>query len=191
MALELKEGEDYGPYEVELKEIETGTRYELIARTRPPLPSGSLSSKATVTTNFKHIPDFNVTVYGFVPPPVQVRGKLNWPTNSVMEMKQRLWVVHPEDQPIEVTAVKASHDVIEVDFRKADAGDGQVAPIGQYEIVVTLPPGDRIPADAEPSIEILTTSDEPEYQRLVVPIRIINPRGPMRAGGPPPPGSGG
>jgi hypothetical protein len=65
MVLKLKEGQDFGPYEVELKEVEPGMRYEITATTKPPLPSGSLSASVSLSTNFEYIPDFNITVYGF------------------------------------------------------------------------------------------------------------------------------
>lgn len=179
MHLEISAGAGEGPYHLELKETEPGTRWDVVATTMPPLPVGRFSTTVVLSTGVEQIPEFNTLVYGFVQPPVAVRpAKLFWPKNAVAEIKRTLWVSHAPDHPLEITAVRATDESIKVELgattRSATAGEKST----EYQIVVTLPPGDRIPADAHPQIEITTNSPEPEYQTLIVPVQIIDaPRG--------------
>lgn len=173
LSLRLEKNQEAGPFEFELKQVEPGQRYELSATSLPPIASGTYNGRVVLSTSLEHMPEITIPVFARVAPPIEVRGKLRWPRSSVMDMKQRIWLVHPSDQPVEVREVKASHEMIKVEYRVAGESSTAVAPLGQYEIWVTLPPGDLIPPGDPPAIEILTTSDDPEYRKLTVPIQIV------------------
>ncbi len=173
LRLELQEGQDFGPFDIQLKAEEPGVRYTLSATTRPPLNVDHYQVNVILRTGLELVPQIQVPVYGFVQPPVNIRPtKLFLPRNSVSEMKRLVQLSYAADYPVEVTAVKASHDAIKVTARKAEPGpDGK--PVDAYQIRVVLPPGEMIPAGAEPSIEITTNAKDPQYQRFVIPVQIV------------------
>jgi hypothetical protein len=175
LRLEPAEGQDFGPFDIQLKADEPGLRYTLSATTRPPLNVDHYQVMIVLNTGLELVPQIRVPIYGFVQPPVNIRPtKLFLPKNSVSEMKRIIQLSYAADYPVEVTAVKASHDAIKVSYRKAEPGpDNQ--PVDAYQITVVLPPGEMIPAGAEPTVEILTSAKDPQYQRFVVPIQIIAP----------------
>ncbi len=176
--LRLKEGQDFGPYDIKLREIEPGMRYELSATTRPPLDVGTLRLDIELETGLELVPEAVVIAYGFVQPPVMVMPKrILFPTNSVMEMRKILRVTHAPDMPVEVTEAKSSHPAIGVELR--EAGHDLVHPDQrQWEVEVTLPPGDLLPKDEPQQIEITTSASDPEYRKLVVPVELVTPRRP-------------
>jgi hypothetical protein len=173
--LELAEGQDFGPFDIQLKADEPGMRYTLSATTRPPLNVDHYQVMIALTTGIELVPQIRVPLYGFVQPLVNIRPtKLFLPKNSVSEMKRIVRLTYAADYPVEVTAVKASHDAIKVTVRKAEPGaDGQ--PVDAYQITVVLPPGEMIPEGAEPTVEITTNAKDPQYQRFVIPIQIVVP----------------
>ena len=174
LALKLKDGQDFGPFQVEVKEIEPGMKFEVIATTKPPLKVGHFQSDIELQTGLERIPSIKTVVFGFIQPPVAVRpAKVFAPKNAVSERKQVLRVSHAPDYPIEVTGVKSSVDAIKVELQptKQPAPDAN-AP-AEFTIVVTLPPGDRLPDGVQPTIEVMTNAKDPDYQKLTVPIQII------------------
>jgi hypothetical protein len=174
LTLRLKEPAEGGPYRLELKEVEPGQRWELTARTTPPLPVGRFSATVALETGLELMPEIGALVYGFVQAPVSVRpSKLYLPKNSVAEIKRTVWVAHAPDHPLEITGVRASDESIKVELgpttRKAE---GET--LAELQIIVTLPPGDRIVPDSRPRVEISTNSPNEAYQTLTVPVQIID-----------------
>jgi len=177
--LKLKEGQEFSGFDVQLEELEPGTKYTVTAVTRPPLKVDRFQADVVLLTDLQLIPEIRVPVYGFVQPPVSVRPtKLFLPQNSVSEMKRVLRVSHSPDHPIQITGVKASHEAIKVTLEQTTAGQ-----LDTFQITVVLPPGDMIPEGVEPQIEITTNSSDPAYQKLVVPIQMVLPRPPQAAEG--------
>ena len=175
MFLKLKEGQDFGPFDVELKEIEPGMRYSLTATTKPPLKVDRYQPNVELLTGLELAPEIKVLVYCFVQPPVDVRPtKLFLPQNSVSPMKRVLRVMHTEDYPVKVTGVRSTDDAIKVVLEPPQPGlDGKLT--DSYQITVTLPPGDLIAQGTEPAIEITTSAPDAEFQKLVVPIQVVPP----------------
>lgn len=172
--LKVKEGQDFGPLAVELKELEPGMRYELSATLKPPLNVGRLQVLVALTTDIAQMPEIKVPISGQVQPPVAVRpARLLLSKNAAGETQQVLNVVHAPDQPIEVTGVKSTDDAVKVELQPAAQAAGAANTAGEYRIVVTLPPGERLAEGAAPKIEITTTSQDPEYQKVIVPIQIV------------------
>jgi hypothetical protein len=186
LLLALKPDQDFGPFHVELKVLELGQRYELSATTRPPLSVGRHQAYVAMETGVEVLPEIKSIIYAFVQPPVTVRpAKLFWPRSYPTEMKRVLLVSHAPDHPVEVTGARATVDAIKVEVERAlPSGDKAASPT--YKINVTIPPGDRVPADADLAIEIMTNSSEPECRKLVVPIQVITG---ASAGEPHPPGA--
>ena len=182
--LKLKEGQDLGPFAVEFKELDPGQRYELTATTMPPLESQRYQHYAYLITTSAQLPEFGVLLHASVRPPISVsEDRLLMPKTAVVEMKRVINVSLAPDSRIRVTSVKSSHAAIKVDVEEVTAEVDGKRPV-VYRVTVILPPGDRLPDGAEPFIEILTTSSEPEYEKLVIPIKVIGPRSRPAAGPP-------
>ena len=175
MFLKLKEGQDFGPFQIELREIEPGMRYSVTATTKPPLKVDRYQPNVELLTGLELVPEIKVLAYGFVQPPVDVRpAKLFLPQNSVSPMKRVLRVMHTEDYPVRITAVRSTDDAVKVALEPPQLGpDGKL--IDSYQITVTLPPGDLLALGGEPAIEITTSAPDPEFQKLVVPIQVVQP----------------
>lgn len=175
--LKLKEGQDFGQFAIELKELDPGMRYELTATPKPPLKVGRFQVEAALTTGIERIPEIKAQIYGFVQAPVSVRpAKLFLPKNSVSEMKRVLRVTHAANQAIAVTGAKSTDDAIKVELVPTTQPAGEGKGPQEYQILVVLPPGDRIADGAEPKIEITTNAKDPEFQKLVVPVQIVTTR---------------
>ncbi len=174
LSLEVKAEQDTSPYELKLKEVEEGQLFELAVSTVPPLPVGTVQTSIKLATNLERYPELPITVFGFVPSPVKVTpASLFWPKNSVMEMKYTLWVSHAPDHPIKVLGATANHESIKVTVAGDDADPGAK---GQIKVLVTLPPGNRLPDDVEPSIEIQTDAKGTSFETISVPVKVVIPR---------------
>ncbi len=175
VALKLAEGQELKSCSVEVKELEPGMRYEVTATTKPPLAVGRVQQNVKFTTGLPRMPEINLNVYWYVQPPVEVSPlKLFLSKASSKEMVRQLRVTYTPDQPVEIAAVKPSHDSIAAEVQPA-ATDPLRPKLRQYKIMVTLPPAERLDDGVAPQIEIVTTSPEPEYQRFVVPIVLLTP----------------
>lgn len=175
LKLELIQGQDFAPFSVRLEEVDPGAHYRLHARIDPPIPPGNVNRFVKLKTNYENMPILTVTAYGFVPPPVSVDRKfINFPKSSVMEMQVRLWVKRSAGSAVEVKAARSTHSAIQVEFREIPDEEAATAR-GDYEVIVTLPPGDRIEEDAEAAIEIVTDAKDEAYRKLVIPVKVFVP----------------
>ncbi len=176
MPLKLKEGQDFGSYTVELKEIKPDEHYQLTATPKLPLAVGEARGRVVLLTGIERLPEIEVLIFGAVQPPVAVsRSSLLLPKNSVRAIEQVLYVSYPPNHPVRILEAKATIESIKVEIREAKANESKPEQSAQ-EIVVVLPPGNQVPDGAEPSIEITTDCKDAAYQKLVVPIRIVFPR---------------
>lgn len=171
--LKLKEGQDFGQFAVEFKELEPGMRYELSATPKPPLKVGAFHVDVALATDIARVPEIKLPINGQVQPPVAVRpARLVLSRNAPNETRHILKVVHAPDQPIEVTGVTSTVEAVKVELQSPVQAAGETSAAGDYQVVVTLPPGERLAEGATPRIEIATTSQAPEYQKLIVPIQL-------------------
>ncbi|MBK9127778.1 MAG: DUF1573 domain-containing protein [Phycisphaerales bacterium] len=172
--VELKPGQSFGAFDVKLEEIEPGRKYQLSAKTRPPLSVGAARTEVVLSTGLTRLPEVRVPVYAAVQPPVAFSPpRLFLPKNSVSEIKQTLRVTYSPDKPVKILAVKPSHDAVKAEIREASR-DGKPGGEQTQEILVTLPPGDQVPDQSELALEITTDLTEPEYAKIVIPIRVVS-----------------
>lgn len=171
MVLKLAPGQDFGSFDVELRELEPGQRYELQARTRPPLTLGIPDAHIKLTTSLERFPTFDIVAFATVLPPIAVdRKQLFLPRQSQNEIRQVLKLSYAPGQPVKLKEVRATHPAIAVELGELETGDA-VQPT--QTLVVILPPGDQVALTDVLAVEILTDATRPEYQKLTVPIRLI------------------
>ena len=167
--LKLKEGEDYGPFEILLKETEPGQLYELTARTKPPLAVGRNNLGVVLETGLKDAPTTTIYVQASVPPQITyaprqllVTARMDHPTHPVVR------VIYRKAAAIKITDMKSSHPAVQVDMLPANP-DRVAGKTDYYQVRINLPPYDEMPADGA-TVEIFTDSKLEEFQKLVVSI---------------------
>lgn len=173
IGLKLKDDQKFDAFNVTLETLEEGKTYKLVAKTKPPLPVGTARAEAVIETTHPDYKELKVTMYAAVQPPIALHpSRLFLPKGAVSEMQHRLRVAYAPEKPVRVVEARPSHPSIKAEIQDARNSEQPDAPAGQ-EIVVTLPPGDKVPDGEELYIEITTDSTDVSFQKLRVPIRVI------------------
>lgn len=170
--LKLKEGEDYGVFDVELKEVEPGQRYELKVATKPPLKPGRNYKRIRLRTGLERSPEVSIVANAIVPERVSTNLKLlRVSTASKVPFTRTLRVQYRRDQPLKVVEVKPSHPSIEarVKPRPSLRAMGKTA---VHEIEVTFNSLDDLPLRGA-KLVIVTDDPSEKYHRLEVPIEKV------------------
>ncbi len=155
-------------YTLELREIEPGMRYELIASTKPPLKAGNSRAVAVLTSNLERVPEIKVPIRSYVVPRVSVTPRTIYiPKVYKKASEKSLLVRFVADNPIEITGVTSSHPGVSA--RILPAIKNARLGFSSREIRVSLPPGVDIP-DEDTYLIITTDADEPEFAELKVTI---------------------
>ena len=172
LKLKLKEDQDFGPLAIAFKELEPGKEFELTATTVPPLTEGWSRVKIVLTTGLERSPELPIDVAISVQPNVLCQPsrlitsrQLMFPTTKKVLIKSRA------DAPARITKVQPSHPSI-----KCEIGDAQtVRAWAEQTVTVTLPPGSELPP-GDAHLEIFTDSAEERFQKIRVPIQVVEPR---------------
>lgn len=175
MPLKLQPGPDNSPYEVELKELEPGQTYELIARTKPPLTIGDARGRVVLETGVARLPQIEVLIFGAVQPPVTVDpARVLLPRGNVAGLTQVVRVVSAPAHPVKVLEAQPTHASVKAEVRPlAPPAADKPGEQSVQEIVLSLPPGEQIPDDVELAVELLTDAKDPAFQKVRVPIKVI------------------
>lgn len=182
LPLRLKEGQELGKFEAELKEIEAGQKYELIVSTRPPLGEGRHGTTVVLETGVADLPAVSVPVTGFVPRPVVVTPpRLYISPTTTQPRDWLLSVEYRKDRPLKITGVKVTPESITYEVLPGSVRGARQS----QQIRLRIPDYSSLP-DGGGQVEILTDDPAPEFARLVVPIvkQIVRPRGTPPAAGP-------
>ena len=167
--LKLREGQDFGPFEITLREIKAGEEYELTAKTKPPLRLGTNQINVVLETGLEKVPTIGIRVAGNAQPRVVVM-----PPSLVVSPEHRqvipqlVRVQYHTNVPLKITEVKVTPNSVKYEIMPAEqpAGQGTVA---FYNIRVTLPAFAELP-DEGGQLEIFTDDKTAEFQHITVPI---------------------
>lgn len=193
LKLKLKEGQDFGRYEVQFKEIEEGMVYELTATTKPPLQMGFNGANIVLETPLEKVPTITIPVMANVQPPVVViPPRLFVMPNRPQALEQTIRVQYRVDKPVQITGVNVSPDTIQYEMQPIDAPQPN-SRLAAYSIRIKLPAYEELPDGAK--IEIVTDSPQPEFQKISVPVvkQVSRPARPVPGAsqvGPPAPTAG-
>jgi hypothetical protein len=157
-------------YDVKLEEIKPGMEYKLIAKTLPPLPTGSVAGSVALQTDLPFMKTLQVRLNAFVMPKVKVNPnilyvspKLSFPSTKNLTMVYKAGV----DFKIE----KIECDSDKVTWETVEQPNQQQRGVRSYQrLKVTVPPGEEIP-DKGFILTITTNQEEPEYKTIKIPIR--------------------
>lgn len=174
LKLKLDTDQDTGPFKLQLKELEPGQQYELVADLDPPLEVGIPHVEAKLESSLARLPEIRIMVYAAIQPPIAVnRKQLFWPAKVNTPITQTLKLTYATGMPVKLRTVQAIPDNIHIEV-------GDVIPAATEEdqptqqLKVTFPPGSEIPDDiTEARIEILTDAQDETYQKVIIPVRII------------------
>ena len=173
--LQLAEGQDFGQLRVEFEVVKPGQHYRLRAKTQPPMKIGLFQTDVKLVTGLAVVPELKTRLYVSVQPPIAVQPpRLLLPKNSVSPIERTLTVTFAADQPIEVKRVVASLDVIKTEIEETTPATPNGLRVCTIHVI--WPPGDQIPVGVEPTIQIFTSSGDPDYAVIEVPITVISPR---------------
>jgi hypothetical protein len=170
LSLKLKDGQDFGRFDITLKEIKPGMEYDLAAATRPPLNLGWNQVDVVLETGAEEVPTIMVPVSASAqprvmafPPMISVNPETKEPLEKVISVDYR------KEKPIKITGVKPSLDAIKYELLP----DEPISPErlnAAHKIRLTVPPYADVPGDGA-KVEIFTDDQDPQYQKLEV--RII------------------
>ena len=168
--LRIKERQSHPTYDVKLKEVEAGQKYELEITTVPPLAYGSNMRQLFLETGIEETPVFYLNMNAYVPAPASVSPPRVVITPDTHNPRSRtLRVKFRKDDPVKIVDVKVEPDTIMSKFdptKTSPIGDRELS----YEIHLSFPELDTLPKDGA-KVTIITDS-EPPYQTLTVPIMI-------------------
>jgi hypothetical protein len=167
--LKLREGQDYGPFDVALKSVKPGMEYVLTVTTKPPLQNGYNNSKVILDTGAKEVPAFTVQISGRVPPRiVAIPSRVVVPSKSTKPSTRAVRIEYRTSPPLTIKEVKSSMASLTYELipPTAEAASGKLA---SYILRVTVPAYQDLPADGA-VLEIITDDESEAYHRLRVPV---------------------
>ncbi len=175
------------PFEVKVEEIQAGTKYRLVARTKPPLELGSNRVTLILETGVERLPTMSIPVTAIVLDRVSVRpDRLRIVPSQTQGGPRTLRVNYTEQQPIQITKIESSHPsvrVYRVPARQQQPGKTEFA---AHLLRVAVPSFAEFPEEGV-RIEIYTNDPDPKFQKFVVPIEKIYPdKSPARTASPQP-----
>jgi hypothetical protein len=170
LTLHLREGQEFGTFKIDLKEIKPGEEYELTATTKPPLKLGYNGTMVHLETGLPDLPPLTVQVTGNAQPRVFLSPFVLAVTPDDPQPNQQIVrVQYKKNHPVSVVGVKADLPGITSEVLP-DVEMPAGAQSGFHQIRVSLPPTADFPEQGAKII--VTTSDpDPAYQTLELPIR--------------------
>ncbi len=169
LSLKIKEGQDFGVFEAELKEVEPQKVYDLVVKTKPPLRTGSNHAMINLITSDPNVPEIMVSVFANAQPKVFASPFTIWVTPDRKEpFEQQIRVISKATAPATVKEVKASIEGFKFEILPMESKVEGATQIGQ-SIKVTVPKYEDIP-EAGGKLEIATDDSDPQYQKIEVPI---------------------
>jgi len=166
--LELKAGQDYGRFDIALKEIKLDEEYELTVTTKPPLRIGQNRVLLVLEPSVPGLAPITVYVFANAQPRIfPMPSALAVAEKETKPSEQVISVMYGVDKPIKVTG--ATSDLPGFKYEVLPVGPPPASGVGQgaARVRLTLPAYQDVP-EGGGKIEILTDSDAPEYQKLEV-----------------------
>lgn len=185
LSLKIKEGQDFGPFEPELKEIEPQKVYELSVKTKPPLRVGSNHTMINLVASDPNVPEISISVFANAQPKVFASPFTIWVTPDRKEpFEQQIRVISKAASPAHVKEVHSTLEGLKFEILPMEDKAEGATQIGQ-SIKCTVPAYEDVP-EAGGKVEIVTDDADPQYAKLEVPIvrRTVPTRRPTTQAGP-------
>ena len=163
-------------FDVEIKEIEAGQVYELLVKTKPPIPYGTTRAGIVISTGSSRQPTIKVPVNA------NVRARVSVTPPIIFVPKQ---TKAPSTRPIRVRYFGTADDfkVLSVESSNPELLSVELKPLGtnklrfqrsravapKVERVITV----KVPAGSEltdNALQVVIRTNDPEFETLVVPV---------------------
>lgn len=168
VGLKLAEDQASGAFTVELKEVEAGQVYELVATTKPPLQKGSNRAVVMLEPTVPGLGNITINVFANCQPRVITTPmQLRVPIGQTGPQTQTVRVQYQTDKPIQVRDVRMTDGQIQWELLPAAPPPPQ-AKTAVHQLKVVLPDADHMPQSG--SRLIITTDDPDEFKELTIPI---------------------
>ncbi len=167
--LKLREGQNYGPFDVSLKSIKPGMEYELTVTTKPPLNTGYNNSKVILETGAEEVPALTVQISARVPPRiVAIPSRVLVPSTATRPLTRAVRIEYRTNPPLTIKEVKSSLASLEYELipPTEEAASEKLA---SYILRLTVPAYQDLPDDGA-TLEIITDDKSEAYRRLRVPV---------------------
>lgn len=180
MHLKLKgDQEKAGPFKLEFKEVEPGTKYALTVTTVPPLTLGTAQADLVLETGVERMPEISIPIRAFVQERVTVSPKEVFvPTSLARPLERPVRISYMANKPLtikEVKCVGAPQITAALVPQQANMPNDGVFKF--HQVNITIPAGEVVP---EEGVKLEITTDDPEYATLTVDITSRRPQ-PVRA----------
>lgn len=165
--LELDEERPVPGFDVHLKEIEPGQRYELIARTEKGLGDGPVARVVYLKTNVEFLPHLRVRLMARVVPPVTARpNRILVARRAQFQSTKPLEIGFDQKDPVKIEEITCDAPDVTWDIVEENGARGSM---GYHRLAVKVPPGSEIPAKGY-TLTIKTDLEDDEYGVIEVPI---------------------
>lgn len=182
MKLKIKDGQDFGMYKVELKELEAGKSYELSATTVPPLEVGSPKSRVEVVleTGLSKMNEMTVSVHGAVLPAVQVQpNKVFVPQNLSTKLTRQVQIRYAPTKPIKILEVKSDLPAITAALKETPNAQPQGNTMAFHMIEITVESAASLPTGGG-KVTVMTDSADARFKAIEIPVQIVQRAQPPR-----------
>lgn len=167
LSLKLKEGQNFGTFDIELREVEPQKVYELVATTKPPLRMGSNHATVELETSDPKIPPLQVSVFANAQPRVFSTPFSIFVTPNRTESYDEMITVITQSAPqAKVTEARCDIPGFAFEILPPEPQPEGVAQITQ-RIKVRVPKFEDIP-ETGGMITLMTDDKAPEYQKLEI-----------------------
>jgi hypothetical protein len=175
--LQIREGQTFGPFAVELKEVEPGKLYDVTATTKPPLQPNTNATVIKLATGLDAPPDVMVNVTAIVPPRVTLTPlRLTIGSDAKAPVDRVLQLVARDGKPVHVTEVKPSIDTVKWEIMPSENPPPPGSPEGLTQrLRLTIPAYEDLPTVGA-TIQVLTDATEDLYRHFDVLVMKIPTR---------------
>ncbi len=180
LALKLKEGQDFGKFDVKLTELVPGKEWDLVVSTKPPLPVGFSRTNVVLETGLETPASISFFVSANAqprvfasPPKLYVAANNKEPTEQIVRVQSRDAKV-----PLKITSLEAKPEAIKFELLPEEPPVNNVV---VRQIRVKLPAYDDLPPEGG-KLVIHVDDPSPQYRELEVP--IVRYAAAMRKAGP-------
>jgi len=175
VTLKLKEGQDFGVFDVKLRTVKDGWHYDLTVTTKPPLKLGSNTSKVVLATDLKDLPELTIRLFADARPLVYPQPRIMQILKGTKPGAARyvdIW--HRRKMTVKVLVVKSdmegvTWEIVEAPKPLPGSMDDRI------RIRLSLPGYEDLP-EGGGLLKIHTSAKDPQYAVLEVPVRGILPR---------------
>ncbi|MCB9849605.1 MAG: hypothetical protein H6817_02755 [Phycisphaerales bacterium] len=147
----------------ELKTIVEGERYELIVQAHPKANATSVRGRIAVKTGLAEEPTVNINVFGTILPRVSYRpSSFMVPSTGDASWKQSVEIVWNEGQPGQLLSAAVNNPKLQA--TAINSGNRR-----RVELTLTQELGDAgLPA----GVEVTVTTDDKDFEEVVIPVRL-------------------